>query len=114
LLGAGDVHHIRPGLQRYSQQDRSCSVSGPTHVIATGLTGARTGREQSQQNLRLFDHLVGDREHAGWNIEAKHFRGLSAIKVPGSNDGQNITFVSVAENASRVVISVTVTIGSAV
>ena len=32
---------------------------------------ARNGREQSQQNLRLFDHLVGAAEEHQWNHYAK-------------------------------------------
>ena len=31
-----------PVFQRYSRQDRSCSVSGPTHVLGAGLKGAMT------------------------------------------------------------------------
>src|SRR5262249_28939155 len=32
---------------------------------------AITGREQSQQTRFLFDHLVGEREHLVWNLEAE-------------------------------------------
>jgi hypothetical protein len=56
--------HVRFAPKADSQQMRS---AGPLCAIS--------GREQSQQNLRLFDHLVGAREHAS-DIEAEHLGGL--------------------------------------
>jgi hypothetical protein len=38
---------------------RSCDVAN-----------AKTGCEQSQQNLRLFDHLVGEREQVTGDCDA--------------------------------------------
>jgi len=37
---------------------------------------AISGREQSQQDPRLFDHLVGAREQRWRHFEAERFRGL--------------------------------------
>src|SRR5215813_7172091 len=51
---------ITSGLQRTAGPYR-CAISG---------------REQTQQNLRLFDHLVGEREHRGRDCEAERLGGL--------------------------------------
>jgi hypothetical protein len=37
---------------------------------------AKSGYKQTQQNLRLFDHLVGAREHRRRHVEPERFRGL--------------------------------------
>jgi hypothetical protein len=100
---------------------------GPCSVGAVYKKHQKDGKGSHDDLLSRCDFLVRNPRtlarlfrcfHEPHLVPARHvqrFRDvLSAIKVPGSNDGQNLTFVSVAENASRLVTSVTVTIGSAV
>ena len=80
---------VRPGLQRYSRQDRSCSVSGPSHLIGTCPKSAMCGR------LRVGKDFL---HAAGWSVQpcvrpvcAVHMTaGHNALR--GSGPGQNRAF----------------------
>jgi hypothetical protein len=41
-----------------------------------GQKSAKTGCEQSQQWMQLFDHLLGADKQGWWNFEAKRLGGL--------------------------------------
>jgi hypothetical protein len=40
-------------------------------AFAMSRKGAMSRRERVQQNLRLFDHLVGDGEQTGWKVRPR-------------------------------------------
>jgi hypothetical protein len=58
--------------------DRSSTENGSRSAILLCRRSATTGREQVQQDSRLFDHLVGTGEQRRWYIEAQR---LSALEV---------------------------------
>ena len=78
-----------PVFQRYSRQDRSCSVSGPTHVLGTGLKGANSGLCRRSPNaiygIFRWEPLNG---HSGLMFAAlmigHHFSISALCKAPSA------------------------------
>jgi hypothetical protein len=62
-------HGLAVFYSRSLRQLRTC------RRIGFGQRCAISGREQSQQNLRLFDHLVGAGEQRGRHVDAERLRG---------------------------------------
>ena len=66
-----------PILRRsVSGEVRSTSVSGSNPGSQAFPGGAKSGREQVQQDRYLLDDLVGASEEGGWNIETERLRSL--------------------------------------
>jgi hypothetical protein len=68
------------GQERRIGAARNISALPPRADVGADIVvppvSAIAGREQSQQIRFLFDHLVGEREHLVWNLEAERLRGL--------------------------------------
>jgi hypothetical protein len=71
MAGSGQT---RKSSER-AQVFRSTPGNGHSSAQLARRFSARTGREQSQQKLRLFDHLVGEREQPVRNLEAERLGG---------------------------------------
>src|SRR5262249_60647150 len=64
----------------------------PSLSIPRGSSeNATCGREHSQQDARLFDHLIGEGEQRGWHSETEYPGGLRVddqLELAGLHDGQ--------------------------
>jgi len=77
-VGRGDESAWGPDLviRRRLLNVRIAPESGSRSALLRCRKSAISGREQSQQDPRLFDHLVGAREQRWRHFEAERFRGL--------------------------------------